>query len=146
MLAPACTPCIQPKHRHRRRVLCVVCSHPPTLSVLGSCLRGNLSVCVCTNLTRIKTTRKVELNVDMLDPLTFRVVERLIRQALQGGSSAAAGSASGASAASTASAPATSSSSSSKSKSGGSGSGGGSSGPKKRKNADGESRPKKQRS
>lgn len=88
-------------------------------------------------VARARTTwrgfTKVELNVDMLDPLTFRFVERLVRQALQG----AAASASAAS-----SSAASASASSSKSKSGGSG---GSSGPKKRKNSDGESRPKKQR-
>lgn len=78
---------------------------------------------------------KVELNVDMLDPLTFRVVERLIREALRG-ASAAASKAVAATSASTHS----SSTSSTKSKSGGNG------GPKKRKGADGESRPKKQRS
>lgn len=88
---------------------------------------------------------KVELNVDMLDPLTFRFVERLLRQSLQGNASATSNNSGGTTAASASS----TSSSSSKSKSGGGGGGGGSSGgnsgPKKRKNSDGETRPKKQR-
>ncbi|CAM9239893.1 unnamed protein product [Pylaiella littoralis] len=99
----------------------------------------------CPQALKSPAEDEVELNVDMLDPLTFRVVERLIRQALQGGPSSATASTSGASAASTASASASSSSSAS-SKSKTASSGGGSSGSKKRKNTDGESRPKKQRS
>lgn len=73
---------------------------------------------------------KVELNVDMLDPLTFRVVERLVREALQGVANASAAAKA---------ASASSSSSGAKSKSAASG------GYKKRKGADGEARQKKQR-
>lgn len=69
---------------------------------------------------------KVELNVDMLDPLTFRVVERLIREALK------------ASAVSMATVSAMSSSSVAKSKPS-------SGGHKKRRGSEGEPRLKKQR-
>lgn len=100
------------------------------LSLLLHRLRVNVRVRTLPVVVRYNQN-KVELNVDMLDPLTFRVVERLIRQALQG-----------AAASSSAAASASSASSSSKSKSGGSSSSGG---PKKRKNTDGETRPKKQR-
>ncbi|CAN0012736.1 unnamed protein product [Ectocarpus sp. 6 AP-2014] len=99
----------------------------------------------CPQALKSPADDEVELNVDMLDPLTFRFVERLLRQSLQGNASAISNNSAGTTAASASS----TSSSTSKSKSGGGGGGGGSSGgssgPKKRKNSDGETRPKKQR-
>eukprot|EP00904_Undaria_pinnatifida_P012343 jgi/Undpi1/8239/HiC_scaffold_25.g10709.m1 len=98
----------------------------------------------CPQALKSPAEDEVELNVDMLDPLTFRVIERLIREALlalaaaNNNTSSASTTATAAASSSSASA----SSSASKAKSGGGGGGGG---PKKRKGADGESRPKKQR-
>ncbi|CAM9209877.1 unnamed protein product [Ascophyllum nodosum] len=82
----------------------------------------------CPQALKSPAEDEVELNVDMLDPLTFRVVERIVRDALPGGSASATA----------ASVPAPSSSSVSKSKPLGGGN-------KKRKSSDGEARPKKQR-
>lgn len=79
------------------------------------------------NLSLSSLAPKVELNVDMLDPLTFRVVERLIKEALKASS-----------AVNTVTVSATSSSSGAKAKPS-------SGGHKKRRGSEGEARLKKQR-